>query len=81
MIDTNFSSKTIISQTQLQYNNFERLKRITNNQIDINEGIEEGDTYYDGESLFPFIMVSLGLLEYYQREQLVNAIDTGVKIK
>lgn len=61
MIDTNFSSKTIISQTQLQYNNFERLKRITNNQIDI---IEEGDTYYYGESLFPFIMVSLGLLEY-----------------
>lgn len=78
MIDTNFSGKTIISQTQLQYNNFERLKRIANNQIDI---IEEGDTYYDGESLFPFIMVSLGLLEYYQREQLVNAIDTGVKIK
>ena len=45
------------------------------------KGIKEGDTYYDGESLFPIILVSLGLLEYYQREELVNAINTGVKIK
>lgn len=81
MIDINFSGKSIISQIQLQYNNFERLKRIVNNQIDINNGIEEGDTYYDGESLFPFVLVSLGLLEYYQREELVNAIDKGIKIK
>lgn len=81
MIDINFSGKTIISQSQLQYNNFERLKRITNNQIDINEGIEEGDIYHDGESLFPSVLVSLGLLEYYQREELVNAINKGVKIK
>ena len=80
-MDINFSGKIIISQIQLQYNNFERLKRINNNQIDINEGREEGDIYYDGESLFPFVLVSLGLLEYYQREQLINAIDKGIKIK
>lgn len=80
MIDINFSDKTIISQTQLQYNNFERLKKIVNTQIDINEGIQEGDTYYNGDSLFPFVLVSLGLLEYYQREKLVEALDKGIKI-
>jgi hypothetical protein len=54
----------MIDIIQLQYNNFERLKRVVNSQININEGIEEGDTYLDGDSLFPFALVSLGLLEY-----------------
>lgn len=63
----------------LQKLNFERLKKIINHQIDVNNLVEEGDVWYSA-GLLPFILVSLGIIDYYQHRQLVEALDTDTKL-
>ena len=64
----------------LQYQNFIRLKEIVNHQIKVNNLLEEGDVY-DGLQLLPLILVSLGLIDYYQHKELIEALDSDTKIK
>ena len=76
-----------MDKEELQYNNFQRLKEIVNRQIDVNnlsselssELIEEGDVY-SSDYLLPSVLVSLGIIDYYQHKQLVYALDTNNKL-
>jgi ATP-dependent protease ClpP protease subunit len=67
-----------INEVQQAFNKLERNANTTS--INFYLTSDGGDTYYDGDNLFPMILVSLGLLEYYQREDLVKAINTGIKL-
>lgn len=68
-----------MNKGELQQLNFERLKKIINHQIDVNNLVEEGDIWYS-YGLLPPILVSLGIIDFYQHKQLVEALDTDTKI-
>lgn len=68
-----------MNKEKLQQLNFERLKKIINHQIDVNNLVEEGDVWCS-DGLLPSILVSLGIIDFYQHRQLVEALDTDTKI-
>lgn len=68
-----------MNKEELQYNNFQRLKEIVNHQIDVNNLSEEGDVY-SSNYLLPSVLVSLGIINYYQHKQLVDALNTDLKL-
>lgn len=68
-----------MNKGELQQLNFERLKKIINHQIDVNTLVEEGDVWCS-DGLLPSILVSLGIIDFYQHKQLVEALDTDTKL-